>query len=124
MNAHLSPPAFANDRPCANDPVADGADWAQDALRGHPTGDMTMNARNLLPSVLLAATLVSGLTACAGTPREPRQTYQQEMDELDASCRARGGILTLGSGTTTGRPQTDYFCEIRGGGGRLNSGGN
>ena len=83
-----------------------------------------MNARSLLPSVLLAATLASGLTACASTPREPRLTYQQEVDRLDADCRERGGILTLGSGASTGRPQTDYFCEIRGGGGRLTPGRN
>lgn len=73
-----------------------------------------MTPRILLPSVLLAATLASGLAACAGTPREPRPTYQQELDQLMAECRERGGILAPIPGATTGRPQTENVCEIRG----------
>ena len=79
-----------------------------------------MTARILLSSVLLAATLSTGLAACASGPREPRPTYMQELDQLAAECRERGGILAPIAGSTTGRPQTDNVCEIRGGASRLN----
>ncbi|WP_298158241.1 hypothetical protein [Brevundimonas sp.] len=74
-----------------------------------------MTARILLPSLLLAA----ALAACAGTPRSS-PTYGQELDQLTADCTARGGILSPISGAQTGRPQTDFACEIRGGASRLN----
>lgn len=73
-----------------------------------------MTARILLSSLLLAASL----SACAtGSGRQP--TYGQELDQLTADCRERGGILAPVSGATSGRPQTDYVCEIRGGPSRL-----
>ena len=73
-----------------------------------------MTARILLSSLLLAASL----SACAGTSR-PQPTYGQELDQLTADCRERGGILSPISGAQTGRPQTDFACEIRGGASRL-----
>ena len=73
-----------------------------------------MTARILLSTLVLAASL----TACAGTPRS-NPTYGQELDRLTAECRERGGILAPIPGATSGRPQTDYACEIRGGTGRL-----
>jgi hypothetical protein len=73
-----------------------------------------MTARILLSSLVLAASL----TACAGTPRS-NPTYGQELDQLTADCRERGGILAPIPGATSGRPQTDYACEIRGGASRL-----
>lgn len=73
-----------------------------------------MTARILLPSLLLAASLA----ACAGSPRS-NPSFGEELDQLTADCRERGGILAPIPGATTGRPQTDYVCEIRGGGGRL-----
>ena len=73
-----------------------------------------MTARILLSSLLLAASLA----ACAGTPRS-NPTYAEELDQLTADCRERGGILSPISGGLTGRPQTDYACEIRGGASRL-----
>ena len=73
-----------------------------------------MTARILLSSLLLAA----ALSACATTPGS-RPTYGQELDRLTADCRERGGILSPISGAQTGRPQTDYACEIRGGASRL-----
>ena len=79
-----------------------------------------MTARILPASLLLAATLASSLAACAGTPREPRSTYQQELDRLVAECHERGGILVPVPRATTGRPQTENVCEIRGGASRLN----
>lgn len=76
-----------------------------------------MTARILLPSLLLAASLA----ACAGTPRS-HPTYGQELDRLTADCRERGGILAPIPGATSGRPQTDFACEIRGGASRLTRG--
>ena len=73
-----------------------------------------MTARILLSSLLLAA----ALAACAGTPRSI-PTYGEELDQLTADCTARGGILSPIPGAQTGRPQTDYACEIRGGASRL-----
>lgn len=73
-----------------------------------------MTARILLSSLLLAASL----SACATTSGS-RPTYGQELDRLTADCRERGGILSPISGAQTGRPQTDYACEIRGGASRL-----
>ena len=75
-----------------------------------------MTARILLSSLLLA----SSLAACASGPRT-NPTYGEELDQLTAECRQRGGILSPISGAHTGRPQTDYVCEIRGGASRLTS---
>jgi len=72
-----------------------------------------MTARILLSSLALAASL----GACASTGSQP--TYGQELDQLTADCRERGGILSPISGAQTGRPQTDFACEIRGGASRL-----
>ncbi len=73
-----------------------------------------MTARILFSSLLLAASL----SACAGTGRT-HPTYGQELEQLTADCREREGILSPIPGATTGRPQTDYACEIRGGGSRI-----
>lgn len=76
-----------------------------------------MTARILLSSLVLAASLA----ACAGTPRS-HPTYGQELDQLTEDCAERGGILSPIPGSQTGRPQTDYACEIRGGASRLTRG--
>ena len=73
-----------------------------------------MTARILLPALLLAASLA----ACAGSPRS-HPSFSEELDRLTADCRERGGILAPIPGATTGRPQTDYVCEIRGGASRI-----
>ena len=52
----------------------------------------------------------AALAACASTGGE---TYQAEYDRLNASCQARGGMLTPSSSPTSGRPATDYVCDIR-----------
>ncbi len=75
-----------------------------------------MTARFILPAALLGAALA--VSACASTPGS-RTTYAQELDRLTADCRERGGILTPVGSPTSGRPQTDNVCEIRGGGGRI-----
>lgn len=77
-----------------------------------------MTSRMLTSGLLLAATSLT-LAACASTGREPRASYQSELEQLAADCRARGGILAPIPGAYTGRPQTENVCEIRSGGGRL-----
>ena len=67
----------------------------------------------ILPAILTLAGSVA-LAACASTGGET--TYQAEYDRLNASCEARGGVLTPASSPTTGRPATDYVCDIRDGG--------
>lgn len=62
--------------------------------------------------VALALAAAGGLSACAaGMGGESR--YDSDLRRLEADCRARGGILTQ-TGATTGRPQTEYACEITG----------
>ena len=68
----------------------------------------------LIALVVLAAPLALG--ACATGRTLP--TYEQDLDKLEAECKARDGILTP-SGAQTGRPQTDYVCKITGGASRL-----
>jgi hypothetical protein len=41
------------------------------------------------------------------------------MERLTADCAERGGILSPIPGATSGRPATDYACEIRGGASRI-----
>ena len=66
----------------------------------------------IVPSAALAAALALG--ACASTGEG--ETYQQEYDRLHASCEARGGMLVPSSNPLSGRPVTDYVCDIRDGG--------
>lgn len=61
------------------------------------------------PLAILVVPLVLG--ACAGGRALP--TYQQEYDQLDAECTARGGILSP-TGAASGRPQVDNVCKIIG----------
>ncbi|WGM32540.1 hypothetical protein [Brevundimonas sp. NIBR11] len=70
-----------------------------------------MTARILFSSIVLGAALAA--SACASGPRS-HSTYSEELAQLTADCRAREGILSPVGGGTTGRPQTDYVCEIRG----------
>ncbi|MFC5344963.1 hypothetical protein ACETK8_03035 [Brevundimonas staleyi] len=77
-----------------------------------------MAVRILVSSLVLGAALTTA--ACASGPRT-HPTYGDELDQLTAECRERGGILSPVAGAQTGRPQTDYVCEIRGGASRLTS---
>jgi hypothetical protein len=52
------------------------------------------------------------VAACA-TPGEQGR-YSRDFDRLTAECAARDGILVHIPGATTGRPETDYACQIRG----------
>ncbi len=65
--------------------------------------------RNL--SLLLAAATL--LAACA-TSMGPNR-YQMELEELDATCKARGGVLQTSGTLRLARPQEDYVCRITGG---------
>lgn len=75
-----------------------------------------MTVRILLFSALAAASLATA--GCAAGAR-PLNGYGAEMDRLTADCAERGGILTPIPGATSGRPQADYACEIRGGASRI-----
>lgn len=65
--------------------------------------------RNL---TLLAATatLIAGCATDGGPNR-----YQTELNELEASCQARGGILQSTGSARLARPQEDYVCRVTGG---------
>jgi len=64
-------------------------------------------------SLTIAAALALG--ACAGGSSN---TYATELAALQRDCAARNGMLTPLRGGT-GRPATDYACEIRGGGSQI-----
>ncbi len=69
--------------------------------------------RVLLFSTLIALPL---LAACGSTGGV--NSYQADMDRLEAGCTQRQGILTP-TGAQTGRPETDYACRITGGASRI-----
>lgn len=71
--------------------------------------------------LFLAAVIAAPLALVACASGRPLPTYQQEMDQLEAECRNRGGILSP-TGLQTGRPQTDYVCKITGGASRIPQG--
>lgn len=66
--------------------------------------------------ILSAAVALPLLAACGTTGGT--NTYQKELDALEAACTRDQGILTP-TGVQTGRPQTDYACKITGGASRL-----
>lgn len=74
--------------------------------------------------VLSSAALVLALTAsaCATGPRDRANSYGQQLDNLTADCHARDGILIPIPGAATGRPQSDYACQISGGASRITEG--
>ena len=67
-------------------------------------------------AIVLAAGLgaVLALGGCASTGA-PNPTYGEELAQLSADCEARGGIITPIAGAQTGRANSEYACEIRGG---------
>ncbi len=71
-----------------------------------------MTSRLVLSSALLGLSL--GLAACAGTPRQPYQTYGEELARLNADCVERGGVLVPSGSGSTGRPSVDNVCRISG----------
>lgn len=62
-----------------------------------------------LPIIVAAA-----LGGCAATPSSAPNARVSDYDRLQESCRARGGVLTPIPGSTTGRVETEYACEISG----------
>lgn len=79
-------------------------------------GELPMTVRVLLSSLVLGAALTAA--ACA-TPPGPGSNYSQDMARLTADCAERGGILVPIPGSTSGRPEADNACEIRGGSSRI-----
>ena len=71
--------------------------------------------------IIATAALGIAVSGCASFgAREQPLSYRQEYAQLEATCEARGGILTPTTLATGARPANDYACEIRGGGsGRL-----
>ena len=67
--------------------------------------------------LILSTALALPLLAACGTTGATN-TYQQELDVLDAACTRDQGILTP-TGLQTGRPQTEYACKITGGATRI-----
>jgi uncharacterized lipoprotein len=67
--------------------------------------------------LILSAIVSLPLLAACGTVNGPN-TYQKDMDALEAACTRSQGILTP-TGVQTGRPQTDYACKITGGATRI-----
>jgi len=68
--------------------------------------------------LVLSAMIGLPLAACASTGGG--NSYQKDLDALEATCTERGGILTQ-TGAQTGRPQTEYACKISGQASRLQS---
>lgn len=62
-----------------------------------------------VPTIALAAA-AAGLAACANGPPRAGPTAT-ELEELQAACEARGGVL-VPSGAATGRPALDEVCKI------------
>ncbi|MEW6538285.1 MAG: hypothetical protein AB1448_06805 [Pseudomonadota bacterium] len=62
--------------------------------------------------VILSAAVVLPLLSGCGTTGATN-TYQQELNALEAACTRNQGILTP-TGLQTGRPQTEYACKISG----------
>ena len=67
--------------------------------------------------VLVSGTVVVMLSACATGVES--SLYSRELDALRADCTARDGLLVSAPGPGNGTPATDYVCQIRGGGSRL-----
>ena len=67
--------------------------------------------------LVLPVLAVMALGACASSGAQSQ--YSQDFAQLREDCTARQGILQPIPGAMTGRPQTDYACEIRGVSGRL-----
>jgi len=68
-------------------------------------------------SLILVAVALPLLGACASSTGGV-SSYQKDLDRLEASCKAREGILTP-TGLQTGRPETEYACTIIGGATRI-----
>lgn len=54
---------------------------------------------------------LAGLSACASVSGPG--PYETDLKRLEEQCAARGGVLSP-TGQTTGRPQTEYVCQITG----------
>lgn len=69
------------------------------------------------PLALTALAALTALGACATA--EPGPSYAEELSQLEADCRERGGVLTALPGAVGPTPATDFSCTIPGGASRL-----
>lgn len=76
-----------------------------------------MSDRTVALSAVLALALATA--GCATGAGRNVPSYAEEMDQLAAECRTRGGILTPIPGAATGQPRRDYACSISGGASRI-----
>jgi hypothetical protein len=68
------------------------------------------------PLIFAAPALLLVLSACASGPGTSR--YGEDLRKLTADCEARSGVI-VPTGASTGRPETEYACQISGGATRL-----
>ncbi len=74
-----------------------------------------MRSNTKSAAILLVSTLA--ISACA-TAGGRTSSYSTDLDQLEADCTAREGILTP-TGSQSGQPARDYACKITGGASRL-----
>ena len=67
--------------------------------------------------LILSAAISLPLLAACGTTGGVN-SYQKDMDALEAACTRSQGILTP-TGLQTGHAQTEYACKITGGATRI-----
>jgi hypothetical protein len=67
-------------------------------------------------TLILTTLAAASLAACAsnGPQTSSLGNYGQELAELQAQCNGRNGMLVPVPNATTGRPATDYVCDVKG----------
>jgi hypothetical protein len=66
-------------------------------------------------TLIVIALAGASLAACAANGRQTSSfgNYAQELAELQAACNGRNGMLVPVPNATTGRPATDYVCDVK-----------
>lgn len=75
--------------------------------------------RMILATTAGVFALAASLGGCATSSSE--SVYNNDLQQLEQECTARGGILTS-TGQLTGRARTDNVCRITGNASRVPSG--
>jgi hypothetical protein len=63
------------------------------------------------PALIAFAALT--LAGCASEGGAVSNSYSRDLAKLQSECDARGGVLAPVPYASTGRPQTDYYCDIK-----------
>jgi len=72
---------------------------------------------------LTAVTVLAlGMVGCASS--SGTSNYQQDLARLEASCKAKDGVLVPSSAPQSGTPSNDYGCRIVGPASRIPPSGN